>query len=494
MNKLKKSIVFVARIMLGTVGLLKAGIAGVKPLLSGIARSLNKRLRFSLTLKTNTLYTWIAFNLLILLSLLLVSGFAAFLWYQSRLSLERSGEYLLTEFADSGSLPGDKVKRYAVSQGLVVTLFDEQGKLTYTTADGSSHPRYRYRLERTIPLSIDSAGYMHSAFVKNAAGPESYIQLSRPIVAEGIYVLLLVTALLLYIMVAIAITIAKGAKGMKKMLLPIYTMTNTAKTISAGALQTRLAAGSSYDELKDMAETFNEMLDRLEAAYNQQQQFVSDASHELRTPIAVIQGYANLLQRWGKTEQAVLEESLTAIQHEAEHMKNLVNQLLFMARADKNTQQINKNLFRVDELIFEVIREFQLIDKSHHINSAINANMSLMADRTLIKQAIRICVDNSVKFTPDSGNITINSIWQDGQAFISITDTGMGISADDLPYIFNRFYKADKSRTRESSGTGLGLSIAKWIVEKHDGSIKAESQPGIGTRMEISLPGAAVIE
>lgn len=476
--------------MLAAIGLLKAGIAGVKQLLTGISRALNKRLRFSLTLKINTLYTWLTFNLLILLSLLLVSGFAAFLWHQSHLSLERSGHFLLTEFADNGSLSGDKVKRYAASQGLIITLFDEQGKLTYTTADGFSHLRYRYQLERATLLSIDSAGYMHSVFVPDAAGPVSYIQLSRPIVAEGIYVLLLLAALLLYIMVAIALTIARGAKGMKKMLLPIYTMTNTAKTISAGALQTRLAAGGSYDELKDMAETFNEMLDRLEAAYNQQQQFVSDASHELRTPIAVIQGYANLLQRWGKTEQAVLEESLTAIQHEAEHMKNLVNQLLFMARADKNTQQINKSLFRVDELICEVIREFQMIDSNHYISSAADTNMSLMADRTLIKQAVRICMENSVKFTPEGGTITISSSWQDGWAVIRITDTGMGISADDLPYIFNRFYKADKSRTRESSGTGLGLSIAKWIVEKHDGSIRAHSQPGNGTRMEIALPGA----
>lgn len=271
------------------------------------------------------------------------------------------------------------------------------------------------------------------------------------------------------------------------MLRPIDNMTNTAKSISANHLDRRLDVIESHDELKELAETFNEMLDRLQKSYEQQKQFVSDASHELRTPIAVIQGYANMLNRWGKEDKAVLEESITAINSEALNMKDLVEKLLFLARADKQTQKLQKSEFYLNDLVEEIAKETKMIDNKHDFICERNDTVQIFADRALIKQALRIFIDNSIKYTPEGGTIKINSISNPNGLTISIEDTGIGIAKEDLPKVFHRFYRCDKSRTRNTGGTGLGLSIAKWIIDNHNGAIEIESTINQGTKITIHL-------
>lgn len=279
-----------------------------------------------------------------------------------------------------------------------------------------------------------------------------------------------------------------GAMASKRFLSPVETMTKTVKEISINALDKRLDVKGSKNELKDLANTFNEMLNRIEISVEQQNQFVSDASHELRTPISVIQGYANLLDRWGKDDKEVLQESISSIRSEAQNMKELVEKLLFLARSDKNTQKVEKQFFMMDELIQEIVKETKLIDVIHHIENDYNTEFQIYADRKLMKEALRIFIDNSIKYTPEGGIIKIDSYLKDSSAVITIGDTGSGISEEDLPNIFNRFYRADKSRTKSSGGTGLGLSIAKWIVENHNGKIHVWSKSDIGTVVKIELP------
>jgi two-component system, OmpR family, sensor histidine kinase ArlS len=230
------------------------------------------------------------------------------------------------------------------------------------------------------------------------------------------------------------------------------------------------------------------MLDRIQNSYDIQNRFVSDASHELRTPIAVIQGYANLLDRWGKEDKEVLEESITAIKSEAESMKILIEKLLFLARSDKNTQKVEMSEFEIDILIDEILKETKMIDTRHEIINEKNEVIKIIADKNLLKEALRIFMDNSIKYTPQGGSIKLNSYIKDRNLIIEIADTGIGISKEDLSHIFDRFYRADKSRGKESGGTGLGLSIAKWIILKHKGSIEVQSRLGFGTKINISLP------
>jgi two-component system, OmpR family, sensor histidine kinase ArlS len=318
-------------------------------------------------------------------------------------------------------------------------------------------------------------GLLYIEFIKNTVEVSNYIG----IIALSIFISDIV---LLLIMLPI------GSRVSRRLLLPVKKMTETVKSISVKDLNTRLDVRGSKDELKDLAKTFNDMLDRLQSSYELQNQFVSDASHELRTPIAVIQGYANLLDRWGKEDRAVLEESITAIKSESESMKILIEQLLFLARSDKHTQKVEMTDFKVNELIDEIVKETKVIDSKHEILNLYNEVLTINGDRNLLKEALRVFIDNSIKYTDETGVIKINSFTRNKQLIIEIEDTGCGISKEDLPHIFDRFYRADKSRTKGTGGTGLGLSIAKLIILKHRGNIEVQSKLGWGTKISILLP------
>jgi signal transduction histidine kinase len=289
--------------------------------------------------------------------------------------------------------------------------------------------------------------------------------------------------------VIIIITLAVGTRVSRRMLMPIKRMTDTVKEISVQNLDKRLDVGRSHDELKDLAQTFNQMIDRIQSSYERQNRFVSDASHELRTPVAVIQGYADLLDRWGMDHRDVMEESVNAIKDETGNMKQLIEKLLFLARADKNQLTLKMEEFVLDDLLEEIASESRLLDTGHIITCRMEAaGIEICADRSCLKQALRVFMDNAIKYTPSGGVIEISALKTKKQVTIAVTDTGIGIPTEDIPLVFDRFYRSDLSRTRESGGHGLGLSIAKWIIESHDGKIEVQSAVGKGTRISIHLP------
>jgi two-component system sensor histidine kinase ArlS len=257
--------------------------------------------------------------------------------------------------------------------------------------------------------------------------------------------------------------------------------------ITAAKLDTRIELDSTQDELKSVAAAINGLLDRINHAYQMQARFVSDASHELRTPIAAIQGYANLLDRWGKHDPAALEESIAAIKEEAANMKELVEQLLFLARGDNDTMPLQIEKFDLGQLGAAVIREAQMLDEGHDYESALES-VWVEADQGLIKQAVRILMDNAVKYTPAGGKIQLAVAQHGQQAKMIVQDEGIGIPAEALPRIFDRFFRTDESRARATGGTGLGLSIAHWIANRHGGHIEVVSRENVGTRFTIVLP------
>lgn len=289
--------------------------------------------------------------------------------------------------------------------------------------------------------------------------------------------------------VIIFVSLAVGSRVSRRMLQPIQRMTDTVKEISVQNLDKRLDVGGSHDELKELAQTFNQMIDRIQGSYERQNRFVADASHELRTPVAVIQGYADLLDRWGKGHLDVMEESVGAIKDETDNMKQLIEKLLFLARADKNQLTLKKEPFVIDHLLEEIATQSRLLDTGHNISHRMTTgSLELFADRSYIKQALRVFVDNSIKYTPAGGTIEILGSQTKKHAIITVADTGIGIPQEDIPLVFDRFYRSDKSRNKESGGHGLGLSIAKWIIDSHNGKIKVESTAGKGTKVSVHLP------
>ncbi|HCX04829.1 MAG TPA: histidine kinase [Clostridiales bacterium] len=281
---------------------------------------------------------------------------------------------------------------------------------------------------------------------------------------------------------------AIGPIASKKIVRPIKDMTEVAKTITANNINTRLNVKASQYELKELAETFNKMMDRIEEDYIRQQHFVSDASHELRTPIAVMKGYADMLDRWGKKDQEVLEESIAAIKNETNNMQDLVEKLLFIARNDKNTLKLSKEEFVLKDLVKEVAKETKMIISNKNIECFCDDDSIIFADKNRIKQAIRIFVENAVKFTPDGGKIYIRCKKDGDFSVVEVEDTGIGIKKRNLKKIFDRFYKEELSREKEQGGHGLGLSIAKIIVLGHRGKIKVKSTYEKGSIFSIYLP------
>ncbi len=295
-----------------------------------------------------------------------------------------------------------------------------------------------------------------------------------------------------------------GPRRLRKFLRPIDSIAAAAQTISdpgmdedrfrdvaeaidhlnAASPDAKLSLGGQMTELE---QAVNSLIARMHNTYRQQIRFVDDASHELRTPIAVIQGYVNMLDRWGKNDEKVLQEAITAIQTESGHMKTLVDQLLFLARGDMGRQRFEKETVDLGQMLSEIREESLLIDDRHPYTLLIDQPCSLQADPAMLKQAVRILVDNAAKYTPEHGAITLRLQREGGSARISVQDEGQGIAPADAAHVFERFYRGDKARTA-SGGSGLGLSIAKWIVDQHGGTIRLISYEGLGSRFSICLP------
>ena len=274
----------------------------------------------------------------------------------------------------------------------------------------------------------------------------------------------------------------------RKMLAPIDSMINEAGKIDSRHLKKRLPVPEPDDELRRLAITINRMLAQVEDAFNQQSRFTADASHELRTPLAVIRGYTDLLQRWGKDDKNVLQEGIAAISRQTEYMHKLVENLLFLARGEREKLDVNKAPFQVEPLMRELIAEQSALDHQHQYLVEAEPDLTVFGDRTMIKQLLLAVMDNSRKFTPQGGSITLAAKKTEGGTELSVVDTGIGMEPEQLEHIFERFYRADKARSRKDGSAGLGLSIASAIADVHRAEISATSSPKEGTRITVLFP------
>jgi len=270
-------------------------------------------------------------------------------------------------------------------------------------------------------------------------------------------------------------------------LSPLEDITETVDQINrADDLSRRIPHQErNEDEIGDLVVSFNQTLERLESLFTSQQRFLADVSHELRTPLTVIKGNVDLMRRMKQAD----EESLGSIDEEAGRLTRLVGGLLMLAQAESGKLTLVLQPVELDLLLTEVFTEMCILagNKVHvHLNDIDQVMVN--GDRDRLKQVLLNLVSNAIQYTPPGGDVFLSMSKIGDQARIIIRDTGPGIPAEDLPHIFDRFYRAEKSRTRSTtSGFGLGLSIAHWIVEHHGGQIKVESKEGKGTTFVIWL-------
>jgi signal transduction histidine kinase len=269
-------------------------------------------------------------------------------------------------------------------------------------------------------------------------------------------------------------------------LAPLKTATETAdQIIHADDLSRRIPYEGPTDEIGMLISAFNSTLERLESLFTAQQRFLADVSHELRTPLTVIKGNVDLIRKFGPDD-----ESLDSIKDEIDRLNRMVGDLLLLARAESGKLPLNLAPVEMDTLFLEVFNEMRVFAGSKVTLKLLEIDQAQVSgDRDRLKQVLINLISNAIHYTPPGGEVNLSLSKTSEFVQIVVRDTGPGIPAKDMPHIFDRFYRGEKSRTRsKATGFGLGLSIAYWIVDMHQGSIDVESTVGVGTSFTIKLP------
>lgn len=269
---------------------------------------------------------------------------------------------------------------------------------------------------------------------------------------------------------------------------PINIITEKMTQIRRDGFQEKLSVPTNYEETDALIDTFNSMMIKLEDSFNQQRQFVEDASHELRTPLQIIQGHLSLIKRWGKKDPEILEESLSISIEEMNRISKLVEELLMLTKNDMRHAENQVEKVDINEEIKTRIRAITKIHDSYTFTFNTNQDFIFLNINAFhFEQILLIFFDNAIKYDTQRKKIDITTKYINNQVIIEITDHGMGIPQEDINYIFDRFYRVDKSRSRHQGGNGLGLSIAEKIVKLYQGHISVKSEVGKFTTFTISF-------
>jgi heavy metal sensor kinase len=277
----------------------------------------------------------------------------------------------------------------------------------------------------------------------------------------------------------------------RRALAPVDAISRAAQRISIENMAERLEVPKTGDELTRLSETLNEMLARLESSVRRMTQFTADASHELRAPVSLIRTTAEVAVMKRDRPAGEYLASLDEILEEAERTSQVVDSLMLLARADSSKEILERIPVDAASVVQNAAEQGQRLARSHGVAFSLKlpANpIQIHADPEALRRALLILMDNAAKYTLSGGSVQVGLEARDGHAIASVSDTGIGIDASDLPYVFDRFWRADKARSREQGGAGLGLSIAKWIVEMHGGKISVQSNLGKGSTFELSVP------
>jgi two-component system, OmpR family, heavy metal sensor histidine kinase CusS len=439
-------------------------------------------------------------------SLVLLAGltlFGAGIWLIVSHSLWASLDDILTEHAKGVSTvlqsevePGkpthlkEELAEYAEATpgGNLMVVVSSQGRQilaskTVRLPAGDSAPSFGVQISpagryRTFTTSVSASGERYRLLV---ATPMDATEATL----RRIRMLLLWSAPAVLLMASLG-----GFWISRRALAPVDEITRTAGLIGIENLSQRLAVPGTGDEIERLSETWNGMLERLESAVNRLSQFTADASHELRTPIALIRTTAELTLRRERAPETY-REALRQVVAESERTTRLVEDLLLLARADAGLPSLPLERMELTPVVRDVCQQGQVLAEARQLEVSADVPdepVYVDANDPALRRMLLLLLDNAVKYTPAGGHITLSVDRDQGGATVAVRDTGIGISETALPHVFERFYRVDESRNRDAGGTGLGLSIAKWIAESHHASLEAESVVGQGSVFRIRFP------
>ena len=453
--------------------------------------------------KISTKITWtyaICFMILILLiNFALWFGISYALYEPAKRTLDysvKNVQEILNKLEDDATYFNPNAIREPLVPGVVLRVMDNEGNIFIDTDPKYlSNSRFEEHILKNPPFFADSdkdiARFRNALVYRSRLdyvhdGEHVTLYFFRTITSMSHIFDQLAIFLIFIDIFALLLAVKIGNVVSKSILEPVSAMTNLARKIAFEKIGDRVPIPPANDELTELAKTLNEMLDRLQGGIFRQQKFVSDASHELRTPATVIAGYIEILEKYGTEDKELMEESVEAIRSESQNMKNLLENLLFLARTDQDRQKIYKEKFDLSEVVGDVMKKMKKVCTTHEVELLKNDSAEIFADKTMILQMLRIFLDNATKYTPAGGKISVNSELVDGKIKLSISDTGIGIAPENIEKVFERSFRIDSENlVKDVRGSGLGLSIAKWIAENHNIKIEVASKLGEGTTFNL---------
>src|SRR6266853_1785384 len=399
----------------------------------------------------------------------------------------------------------------------VFAIFDESGKIVVSSQDvppaaPATGPSTAGALSsHSFQRFLEASSRTERLFGNVKGGEDGYRGFARHFSSDGrTYILVIlqslhpqeemleeVTSTFAWVIpIDIVLASVGGYFLARKSLAPVVAMSSQAGRIGAANLHQRLAVQNGKDELGHLARSFNSLLDRLSQSFERQQRFMADASHELRTPVAILRGEAEVALSQPARSLEEYRESLGVLHHEAERLTHIVEDLFTLTRADAGQYPLQPRDFYLEELVAECVHSARTLALAKRISLTFEeaSESPIHADESLLRRMILNLLDNAIKYTPEGGRVTVTCRRFGDEYVLSISDTGGGIPADLQPRIFERFFRADKARSREENdggGAGLGLSISRWIAEAHHGRLELTQSDSAGSTFTAYLPGPA---
>jgi two-component system, OmpR family, sensor histidine kinase ArlS len=406
-----------------------------------------------------------------------------------------SEQSMATGKKELNRLVSEKFFDKIIEQNEMIRILDKNGNELYNVSKGFPKIQKDSLQQQSRPYRIKAEGES-LLLLKEPLKIDSFIgtiEIGRNVEMFDAFAEKVIWVLMAGTILSFILSLISGLILTRKLLSPIRVLTNTMRKIEDRQFQERVPVMETKDEFAQLSSIFNSMMDKVEESILQQKRFVEDASHELRTPLAILHGHLSLLRRWGKDNKDVLESSLHTSIKETNRMIALTNELLQLSHLEKKENMGLINPCHALETIHDVVGDYKLIHDDVKIvnENVIGADVLLAIPQAQLKQILMNIIDNAIKYSGTHKEVWLTTSDENGLFKVQVADNGYGISTQDLPYIFDRFYRVDKARSRDQGGNGLGLSITKEIIEEYNGEIRAESTIGEGTTLILLLPYAS---
>lgn len=449
--------------------------------------------RKKISTQINVTYGLILFLTLIVVNIGTTAGIYYLFHHQAERAIDISIERTLKRIADTKTID-EKFFEFDVMPSVIFRVVDERGEKLFDSKPYFVATDKMLKFVRNNPPFWASDKYIlietpHSFFYYKDlplkfGGRNIHFQFLRTITFEKQNIRYLLWAIFSVDLVGLGLAIMAGQFLGKKILNPLREVTKTAREISIGNMKKRLPVEDSKDEVNELSATFNTMLERLEKSFAQQQRFIADASHELRTPITVIRGYADMLEKYGADDPELVEEATAEIKKSAQNMQSLLENLLFLARADSGIQQLNKFPVEINEVLKSAVESFN----NPRIEFIDDKTFETVGDYAFLKKMFAAFIDNALIYSNDKVLVTLENFGN--TATVKIIDSGIGIAKENFDRIFDRFFKVDMARTKSDENkisAGLGLSNAKFVADNHGIKISVESELGKGSTFKLEF-------